>query len=478
MWFCYSGRKGTKKYNRVFFLSFAFQIAPPMMRYPLMLLLVNFILNPYCGFTQPLQKYQGKLQNGYTDAGDVTYNYQPDPKNREHIKQGTFRYTVKAKDDQYRFNHNIAGNYSNNLKEGVWSYKINQKDFQLQVPGRYTTGTVSLDAQYTQGLPDGKWRFESALKNRSGEKKQDKWIWERHDSTETIIVELHFKKGTLAGPLYAKVDKLYEVSGKFDENGFFDGEWIWKYPDSTITVLWEKGLELGMTITDPEGNILHLDQQNHSAKLIRDYQALTNTGSDKVKEFPFSLDTISLINNNNYPLTDLLQNTIYNTSYFLYKQIGGDKTVYYDNRSYKMRFSIKGMYMIQVKNRISGIQVQQYSRIEGIMKRIEAQMAYIYQMKRDGKLTKQAGEAIRLMEHNITLARRYACTAETLKLYLSLRDGLNAASTSCAYLPASVGMLPDFKSKDEALQFFAGKIADLEKENQTQYTNIRKNMVQ
>ncbi|MFO7723372.1 MAG: hypothetical protein R6V49_09155 [Bacteroidales bacterium] len=449
-----------------------------MMKFSLILLLANFLLSPFFALTQPLQKYQGKLQNGYTDAGDVAYSYRSDPKSHEHVKQGTFRYTVKAKDDQYRFNHNIAGNYSNNLKDGLWSYKINQKDFQLQDPKRYTTGTVSLDAQYSKGIPDGKWRYESALKSRTGEKKQDKWVWDRHDSLETVIIDLHYKQGTLVGPFYAKLDKSYEVNGSFDENGFFDGEWIWRYPDSVIAIQWDKGLELGMTISDPEGNILHMDQQNHSAGLIREYQELTSAGSDNVKEFPFSIDTISMLNRSSYPLTELLHNTLYNPNYFLYRQIDGDKSIFYDSQSYRMRFSIRGMNLIQIRNRISTMQVQHYSRIDAVMRRIEAQMAYIYQMKREGKLTIQAGEAIRLMEHNITLARRYGCIAETLKLYLNLQDGLNAAEASCAYLPASIGKLPGFKTKEEALQFFATKISDVEKENQTQYTNIRKNMIQ
>jgi hypothetical protein len=446
---------------------------------PLLLLSFCFLLfyPPYLS-AQPLQKFQGKLQNGYTDAGDISYSFRPDPKTKEHIRQGTYRYTVKAKDDQWRFNHTIAGNYSDNLKDGLWSYKINQKDFQLQDAKKYTTGTVSMDAQYAKGVPNGKWRYESSLKSRTGEKKQDKWIWGRHDSLETVIVEINFRQGTIAGPFYARLDKTYEVKGNFDENGFFDGEWVWRYPDSTITVVWENGFEMSMSITDHEGNLLHMDQHSHSVNLMKEYQTMIRSGSSKVKDSPFTLDTISLINRSSYPLTELLHTTIYNQNYFLYKQIGGDKTVYYDNQSYRMRFTIRGMYLIQARNQISGTQVQHYSRMEAVITRMEAQMGYIYQMRREGKLSRQASDAIKLMEHNITLSRRYQCNAETMKLYMNHQDGLNAAENACAYLPASIGKLPSFRSKEDALQHFSTKIAELEKENQTHYNNIRKNMVQ
>lgn len=440
--------------------------------------LIIFLISPPFIFAQPLQKHQGKLQNGFTDAGDVTYTYRNDPKTREQIKQGTFRYTVKAKEDQSRFNHYITGSYSNNLKDGLWSYKINQKDFRLQDPVLYTTGTVSLDAYYQNGIPHGRWRYEAALKERTGEKKQDKWIYGRYDSVKTVVTELNFVNGLITGPFYAKVHKEYEVKGSFDEFGFFHGEWVWSYPDSIITFTWNHGLEERIEIHDGAGNILHLEQNTHSVGIIREYQELTLKRSDKVKDFPFSLDTISLLSNARYHLTELLQNTIYHPQYFLYKQIEGDKTVFFDRQTYRMRHNIKGMYVIKPKNRISGMQVQYYSRIEVLVKRMETQMAYIYQMRRDGKLQRQAADAIRLMEFNISQARRYACTGETMKLYLGLKEGLDAATTSCAYLANTNISLPEFKTKEAALQHFAEKISALEKENHTHYNNIRKNMVQ
>jgi hypothetical protein len=443
----------------------------------------NFAIVLFLGFyisissAQPLEKYQGKLQNGFTDAGDVTYTYRTDPKTKEHLKQGNFRYTVKARDDQWRFNHTVAGAYANNLKEGLWSYKVNQKDYRLQDPKRYTTGNIQIDVNYSGGLPDGRWRYEATLKSREGEKKQDKWIWGKTDSAQTVIVELQFSKGVITGPFYAKNELWFTVRGSFDAAGFFDGEWVWQFPDSTVAITWDKGLEVKTMVTDPEGNVLHLEEHLAAASVIREYQTLASAGNTGVKDFPFSLDTISLLSNTRYQLTELLHATIYHPKYTLPEQIGGDKAIYYDRQTYRMRFNIKGMYVINMKNRISGTQVQHYSRMEAIISRMEAQLAFIYQMRRDGKLKKQAADAIRLMEHNLTLARRYGCTGETLKLYLNHNDGLQKATTSCAYLTASMDQFPPFRSKDDALQFIVNKTSDLEKENQEHYTNIRKNLV-
>lgn len=468
---------GAQRYEKrepEFYLFLANQNFIYMLKY----LLLNFVfLSSLFLNAQPLLKHQGKLQNGFTDAGDVTYTYRMDDKTREHIKHGTFRYTVKAREDQSRFNHYITGSFIDNLKDGTWSYKINQKDFRLQDRRLYTTGTVSLDASYTKGVPNGKWRYETALRNREGEKKQDRWTWGRYDTVRTVIVELNFTNGIITGPFYAKVEKEFEISGNFDENGFFHGEWIWSYPDSITTITWDHGIESGTVINDGEDNILHIEQHSHSINIIREYQLLAAQGSEKIRDYPFSLDTVSLLSNSRYQLTGLLQNTVYHPQYFLHRQIGGDKTLYYDTQSYRMQQTIEGMYVINQKNRISATQVQHHNRIEVLIKRMETQMAYIYQMRRDGKLKRQAGEAIRLMEHNISQARKYACTGETLKLHLSLQDGLNAASVSCAYLGAFSEPLPGFRTKEAALQHFVEKISALEKENHTQYNNIRKNMV-
>ncbi len=439
--------------------------------------LVIFCISVFYAHSQPLQKYQGKLQNGFTDAGDVTYTYRPDEKTKDHIRQGSFRYTAKARNDQWRFNHSITGSYSSNLKDGLWTYKINQKDFQLQKPRLYTTGAITLEATYSKGMPDGRWRFESSLKSRAGEKKDDKWVWNRHDSLETVIVEMNFKSGLISGPFYAKNDKLWEVSGTFDKNGFFDGEWMWRFPDSSIVITWNEGLEVKMLTTDRDGNILHLEQNDHVVGVIKDYQNLSREGSTSVKDFPFSIDIVSLLRNPDYILTALLMATVYHQHYTLPQQITGDKAVFYDQQSYTIRFNIKGMNKIVTKNRISSTQVQHYSRMDAILTRMEAQMAYIYQMKRDDKLNKQAGDAIKLMEYNIALARRYSCTGETMKLFMDLQEGISKAGISCAYLSVSMDSFPDFKTKEEALQFFVTKISDLEKSNQTHYTNIRKNMV-
>lgn len=418
------------------------------------------------------------MANGFTDPGDVNYSFRPDPKTGEEIRQGTFRYSVKAKDENHRFNHNITGNYLNNLKEGAWSYKINQKDFTLQQKGVYTTGTVSMEAFYQKGLPNGSWRFESVLKNRTGEKVQDKWVWGKYDSAQTIIVAINFSQGIITGPFYAKSGNTYEVKGSFDQSGFFDGEWNWTFPDSTISLWYEKGVLMKMNVVDPEGNLLHQEDHSLTSGLIRDMTRALEAGGDKVmKDYSFKPDTLSMLQNPEYHLTRLLSSTLYQPHYFLYMQIGGDKSFYYDKQTYKMQYKLTGMYHVRIRSNLSGMAVQTYSRMESVIGRMESQLAYIYSMKRDGKLKQQSADAVRLMEYNVTLARKYACTGEALKLYLDVGQGIESSDKGCSYLSTKMEELPTFKSRDEALLYFAEKISMLEKENQKHYTNIRKNMV-
>jgi hypothetical protein len=432
------------------------------------------ILTAFTVASQSLERYKGTLRNGFTDDGEVTYSYRPDPNGREHIRHGTFRYVVRARDDQFRFNHSITGNYADNLKHGEWSYKINQRDFMLQHRGRYTTGSISVDASYNMGIPDGAWRYESSLRSRDGKKVRDKWEWERYDSVESVVVELRFTAGVITGPFYAKNGNAWEVRGSFDERGFFDGEWVWQFPDSVVTMVWDKGLEVRVTVADFFDNILHLEQHDHSVRIIREFQRLVSEGGARTADFPFTLDTVSLLRNRSYMLTELLHKTIYHPQYTLLREITGDKAVFYDQRSYRMQFTLQGMNKIEQQNRLTPAQLQSYSRIHVLVKRMETQMADVYKMRREGRVDEKGHEAIRQMETNMAIARRYMCLGETLKLYLDTDEGVRASERSCAYHVVRFTSLPEFRTREAALQHIILRITDLEKQQLALYQGLRR----
>lgn len=426
---------------------------------------------------QPVQKFTGTLANGFTDPGEMTYSYRPDPKTGEHIRQGAFRYSVKAKGDLHRFNHNITGNYAGNLKEGLWSYKINQKDFMLQEPGRYTSGTVSLDAMYKGGLPDGKWRYESVLKSRSGEKGKDKWVWGTQDSARTVVLELNFHLGVLVGDLYARDDKFVEVKGKFDEKGFFDGEWEWKFADSTVTVVWENGVLLKRVVTTPEGNTLHQEEQTWLATQIKSLtDAVAERGMAAIKDFSFRTDTTTFLKDREYFLTGLFQHTLYEPRYFLYTQIPGDRAIFYDQKAYRMQYQLKGMNYIQVKSSLTPNEVKYYRQMEDAISRMESQTGYLYLMNREGKLKKEAMEGFKLMELNISLSRKYSCAADLMKYTTYINHALASIESGCSSFVVKMDELPEFKTREEVLQYMASQVTKLEQENQKLYLNIRKHL--
>ncbi len=443
---------------------------------------IVFILGLYCLLSgnltaQPVQKFTGKLANGFTDPGEMTYSYRPDPKTGEHIRQGAFRYSVKSKDELQRFSHNITGNYAGNLKDGLWSYKINQKDFVLQEPGRYTSGMVSLDAIYKMGLPDGRWRYESVLKSRDGAKENDKWVWGKQDSAQTVILEMNFRAGVLAGDLFVKDGNFVEVKGRFDDNGFFDGEWEWKYADSIITCHWEKGILLKREVKSMEGNTLHLDIYTDFSEQLKELsEAIEAKGAQVMREFPFRADTASYLTDTGFYLTRLLMHTLYHPQYFLYMQIPGDKGIAYDKQTYRIKYHLKGMYHINTKSSLTPIEIRQYRQMEDILSRMDSQIGYLYLMNREGKLKKEATEAFKLMEANISLARKYSCTADFLKFSTDFSTALSKAETGCSAIAIKMEKLPGFKTREEALLYMAGQVSHLEQENQKLYTNIRKNL--
>ena len=433
------------------------------------------VLMAFAVSAQSLERHRGTLRNGFTDDGEVTYSYRLDPNTRERIKQGSFRYIVRARDDQYRFNHTISGSYVDNLKDGEWSIRITQRDFMLQHDRRYTTGNVNIDGSYSKGLPDGPWQFESSLRSRAGQKIRDRWQWERHDSIETVMVSLQFTQGVITGPFYAKNDREWEVTGAFDEHGFFDGEWIWRFPDSTVIIQWDKGLQVEVTITDPNDHVLHHEKYELPVRMMKAYQQMVVRGDMAHTESPFTLDTLSMMNDRSYLLTSLLHNTIYHPQYTLNRQIGGDKAVFYDQRTYRLQFALRGMYYIEQRNRISSSQRQLYSRMHTLVRRMETHQAEVYRLRREGRLSgQQAAENARTLESTLAIARRYLCIGETLKLYLSTEEGLKASERSCAHHVVRLEGIPSFTSRDDALRYLVQQITELEKQHTALYQNLRR----
>jgi hypothetical protein len=175
-------------------------------------------------YGQTLKSFNGAFNDGRTSGvSNATYTYYEDPNTREYLKQGAFKYTFKGQGNSLGFNQTITGSFSKGLKTGTWTYSITMTDFPLQSNSNtYSTGTITLVANYKNGYADGNWKEVRSYKNR----KKNYYSWDAFEALETMTISMNFKNGYLVGAVSINDGFLnFKASGSYDNNGLAIGTW-------------------------------------------------------------------------------------------------------------------------------------------------------------------------------------------------------------------------------------------------------------
>lgn len=424
---------------------------------------------------QEIKKHEGKMFNGFNESGEVKYNYYEAEITREHIKHGNFRYALKIKEKDYRFYQNISGKYKDGSKTGLWTYKINQKDYELQKQNAFTSGTVELSSNYKDGVAHGQWIYESLLKDRKRTKKGNEYKWGAYSEPVQIRLELNFTNGTLTGPFFYS-NPNYILSGELDDNGMMHGEWSWDYTDSVMVEVYSHGLLIKSELRDTLGNIVYTTNFESQQKLFAEYQKIASTDPAKLKDFSFRIDTLKILSNKNQPLTKLLLKTVFNHRYFLYRYVDGDKSFFWERSKGGYFINVKGLNKLEFKSSISSDHIKKYLRVTRIVNRMETQLYVTERMQTQGQLTNDAKESIKLMKLNMEKARRFSCMVSNIKFTATVAEGLSNSERECKYFQVKDPIdPPPYESRTKILVWFINELVKLEKDNQNQFNYIRRN---
>lgn len=281
------------------------------------------IFGLYVNAQKPL-RYEGPFNNGLREAGTASYSYILD-ENRKQIFQGGFRYSVKVKETDYRFTQSFTGNYVAGLKNGQWEYNIATKDYRVPNSDLYETSEIQLTASYRDGIPDGKWKFKAFVQERKNVQNNGQISWLPFKTTKNIEINLNFKNGVLIDTVSIN-DKLGEyVDYILDENGFV--RLLFNHTKNEQT-LYVDGVVFEKRVG--ESNI----EKNPDFVV---YSMLKNKKVSNVK-----LDTLSMFTLPNFTVAKILNGTIFNTNYFLFKYITGDKLLHKDNVGDAYKYDFKG----------------------------------------------------------------------------------------------------------------------------------------
>lgn len=280
---------------------------------------------------QSLSNFNGSFTDGRMGQnGTATYSYYEDENTQKTIKHGSFSYSFNGVGDYKGFNQTIKGTYKNGLKDGLWTYTLSFADFNIEnglvmlaATNKYTTGKITLTANYKDGYAHGVWKTNWSLKKRSKDYYNREWL--PFEALKTLAIEMNFVNGYLVGKINIKNDfSPFEASGNFDQNSLATGTWVvkdigWNNSKDLIykdNILYEFiGRELST------GNV-NGQQKNQS---VHDkYIASKDLSSVEMEEKGIKIDTVYGTKCAAYSNIENYISKLFNEDYFLYQFIDGD----------------------------------------------------------------------------------------------------------------------------------------------------------
>jgi len=294
-----------------------------------LLIILNFII--ILSFAQKAERFNGNFFNGDKIKGTASYTFYRDSNNKQ-IKEGTFRYSAREKNDKYRYSHSISGNYKKGLKNDKWTYTYSTKDYKQDNDGYYYSIDVELSSQYDNGYPSGKWVYNSKIIKYKKILKKGKYKKTDHVDVKDLSITINWNKNKLVDSLIIKNNIGESIFVSMDNEGIINGEFyflddqkeFWYYENG---ILKTKGIDTNIVFN----------------KEYESYNKIKNQ-SEKVKKIKYSL-----LSKKGCLITKFINEEIYNHDYILYRYIGGDKVISTDKKTNQPILKFKGLYYYKLK---------------------------------------------------------------------------------------------------------------------------------
>ncbi len=374
------------------------------MRY--FLILVTLIYTFSSLYSQKTQRYSGDFYNGMKIKGKASYSYYYD--NNKKVKNGSFRYSAREKNETWRYSSSITGNYKSNLRNGKWLFNIESKDYEKSRDGYYYNISTTLKANYIDGKPNGKWYFKTIKSKHKKEKKQNHWRNVGDTIIENIVIKLNWNKGILTDSLVIINKEIEEIVAIMDNYGY-------------IKSLSHSNKHNLIDIVSYRDSILEYHRIGNQTQVNYEYKAYLDLGGN---ESLIKKKKRSIIYSDNCKIDDYLEKYIFMNSQLLYSFIDGDLTLKKD-RYNKYRLALKGMYYYDIKPILT-------IKENEIIKDIKIKHANIKHAKwlNERQLNKEPKNKIlladkRRLDNALSAYKNINCNIEAYKKFVSLHNTLN-----------------------------------------------------
>jgi hypothetical protein len=182
---------------------------------------------------------QNKLKTITEDFqnGKVTYSYYENPETYELLKHGPFKYTESRKQEDYGIKSlTVSGNFKNGKRDGVWTYTLNQKDFDDNGEDNLVTKNINFTQTYKDGNYNGIAKLNGMRKYRSLRYWKGQRTWTSYGDTYIRNYTVTYKDNQITGNVTYKIDnKMGTINfGSSLQTGEYSTDFMYIYKQ-TIT---------------------------------------------------------------------------------------------------------------------------------------------------------------------------------------------------------------------------------------------------
>lgn len=181
-------------------------------------------LSTLCGYGQEKEIFKDTYQDGQAE-----YEYYTN-ESYDIIFDGFFKYFGEKYD--------VEGSYKENLPNGQWNIKANNKVFsnwQFKI-----VINTSVVGSYLNGYLNGKWTFENSFAFDSDRQDKDIDKSTAQFDNNTFIGEISFNRNF----------QEIEINGQFDKHGLLSGTWTYKKPYEIDIIKYNNGVAYWRLIRD------------------------------------------------------------------------------------------------------------------------------------------------------------------------------------------------------------------------------------
>ena len=232
-------------------------------KFVLLLLVITHV-----GFSQNLKNYSGEYPNEFGSKGVATYTYYIDTKTSNYVKHGLFKYIMKQGNN---YNAVFNGSFKNGKRDGIWNFNITRLDDPSD--NVFYTGSITLTANYINGLPNGSWNYSNTMKYRGkvfipggG------FRWGNYISEPTVTVSANFKNGITIGAISIinGIGNYSIVKGSFNSNGFLDKAWTLRSAREEDEMTFDNGIQKSFIAREiPSGKVFENEVDDEAMKKLK-----------------------------------------------------------------------------------------------------------------------------------------------------------------------------------------------------------------